>query len=59
MENLAMAKTMDIKCYNLAVEFLKDVKAKVTDEDRNELGLEIQQTIEDFISALLEDNEDE
>lgn len=49
-----MAKTMDIKCYELAKEFLAEVKCDppVREEDINELGLEIQQTIEDFISAL-------
>lgn len=42
----------DPRCYDLAVIFLKDVKG-VTDMDRSELAEQIQRTIEDFISALV------
>ena len=50
-------KTFDRECYAIASSFLSDVrgiKQPITDEVRNELAEAIQQTIEDFISALYE-----
>lgn len=51
-----MAKNFDAQCYELAVYFLRDVKG-ATDMDRTELAEQIQQTVEDFISGLLETEE--
>lgn len=46
---------VDPACYALAVHFLKNIRtAKITDEDRTELAEAIQETIEDYISALFE-----
>lgn len=52
--------SIDQKCYDLACAFLADVRCNppVTDEDRTELGEMIQQTIEDFIAALQEDDKE-
>lgn len=56
LDNLAIANRptrripFDPKCLELAKVFLEDVDG-AGDEDRNELAAEIQQTIEDFISA--------
>lgn len=47
---------VDQKCYDLAEAFLKEVKG-ATGEDKTELSEAIQQTIEDFISAMLESKE--
>ena len=49
-----MPKTVDPKCYLLAEAFLKDVKG-ATKMDEQELAEELQRTIEDYISALLEE----
>ena len=49
-------KGVDPKVYDLAELFLKDVKPSegvVTAEDTQELAEGIQETIEDFISALV------
>lgn len=53
-----MRKNFDKQCWEIACSFLSDVKGlkqPITDEDRNELAEAIQQTIEDFISCLYED----
>jgi len=50
--------TFDPKCYDLAELFLSDV-AHTTPDDIAELATLIQETIEDFIKDLEEDNSDE
>lgn len=49
--------SLDPAVYDLALRFLREVKG-ATDEDRQELAEQIQTTIEDFISSLLENGEE-
>ena len=48
--------SVDPTVYDLACSFLREVKG-ATDEDRQELAEQIQQTVEDFLSSL-EDREE-
>jgi hypothetical protein len=46
-----MAKTFDSKCFDLAEAFLSDFPGFDTEKRCSELAAEIQQTIEDFLTA--------
>jgi len=48
-----MAKTYDVKCYDLAKDFLSDEDPELFNEKKvDELAQTIQTTIEDYISSV-------
>jgi len=52
-------KTFDSKCYDLAALFIGDTRYAGNEDMIIELAIEIQQTIEDFLEDLGEEESDE